>query len=148
MQVMDSPDRELPAAEDVNYWKTGASSPDSWIAKAIQLIQLIEDAGGVVTAEAFGRKAGHSAYVLAFEIDHQEFRIEWPVLVSKSGEEAAARRQAATFIYHDVKAKYMALKVKGPRVAFLEYMVLPDGRPAGMLAAPQLMQAIPRLLTE
>ncbi len=135
---------ELPYAEDVNYWKTGSSSPDSWIAKAIK---QIEDVGGEITAEGFGRAAGHSAYMLGFVFDQEAFKITWPVLESHKGEEMAARRQAATFLYHDVKARCMVVKIKTPRVAFFEYLQLPDGRSAGQLANPELLANVPKMLT-
>ena len=134
----------LPYAEDVNYWKTGASSPESWISKAVK---LIEDVGGTVHEEGFGRSGGHAAYMLGFEIDGHDFKIHWPVLESRGGEEAAARRQAATMLHHDVKAKCMVSKVKTPRVAFFEYLLLPNGQVLGQMASPQLAAAIPKLLT-
>ena len=57
--------------------------------------------------------------------------------------------QAATFLYHDVKARCMVVKIKGPRVAFFEYLLLPNGQPAGTLAAtPQMLASLPKMLTD
>ncbi len=138
------PDTELPYAEDVNYWKTSRSDPDTWIQKA--RIQ-IEDVGGIVHEEAFGRQGSQSAFMLGFELEGESYRISWPVLESCEGNQLAERRQAATFIYHDVKARCMVIKIKGPRVAFFEYAMLPDGRVAGQLANAELMAHVPKMLT-
>lgn len=116
----------LPCAEDVNYWKTGTSAPDTWIAKAIR---HIEDVGGEVKAQGFASRDGQAAYALEFEIDDDQFRLVWPVLETRNGapDDPAARRQAATFIYHDVKAKCMVAKVLGARRALLPYLVTSSG---------------------
>jgi hypothetical protein len=54
--------------------------------------------------------------------------------------------QAATMLYHDVKAKAVSAKVHGVRAAFFQYLALPDGRTAAQLAAPDLTDRYPRLL--
>lgn len=131
-------------AEDLNYWKTGKSSPDTWIDRARKEIEV---AGGTVDNEAFGRDAsGRSAYMLAFSFGADRFRVVWPVLESKSGDERAARIQATTMLYHDVKARYVTAKVLGIRSAFFGYLLLPDGRQAGMVASPELLNAMPKML--
>jgi len=73
----------LPFAEDTNYWKTSQSSADSWMDKTIKLIR---DFGGRVTAEAFGSEpvSGRSAFMLAFEMQGDQFKIIWPVLPSRA----------------------------------------------------------------
>ncbi len=48
-----------------------------------------------------------------------------------------------TIIDQRGEAKCMVLKVKTPRVAFFEYLMLPDGRVLGQVANPQLAAAIP-----
>lgn len=137
---------DLPCAEDVNYWKTGKRSPDALLDNASK---LIEQVGGHVTGRAMGMSMGASAVMLGFEIDGEQFRIVWPVLVTSSGERdtPAARIQAATFVYHDVKAKCMVAKVLGPRLAFFANLLL-DGRPVAEMAAPQLMDSLPKLLED
>ena len=133
----------LPYAEEVNYWRTGKGPADDWIDKAKR---QIEEVGGIVHGEAYGRMDGRHAYMLAFGFGPDDFRIEWPVLESQHGDESAARRQAATFVYHDVKAKCMAVKIKGPRVAFFEYLLL-NGRTMSSYGNPELAAAIPKMLT-
>lgn len=136
---------ELPFAEDVNYWQTGHSSPDVWLVRATA---QIESVGGVVVQEAFGKDAdGHSAYLLTFIINEERYKLMWPVLPTKSGKELAARIQAATLLYHDVKARCMTARVLGPRAAFFTYYLLPDGRPAGFVATPELVAQLPKMLT-
>ena len=132
-------------AEDVNYWQTSTSEPDAWIARAKA---EIKSAGGVVMGEAFGQDAdGRSAYMLAFAFGTEQFRAVWPVLPSKTRNERAARIQAATMLYHDIKAKCVAAKVHGARAAFFPYLLLSDGRVASAATEPALMDAWPKLLT-
>lgn len=131
-------------AEDVNYWKTGTSGPDTWIDKAKAEIKT---AGGRVLNEAFGSSDGRAAFMLEFTFGADRFRVVWPVLTSKTKAERAARVQAATMLYHDVKAKCVSAKVHGARAAFFQYAVLPDGRTAAQVAAPELLEMYPKMLT-
>jgi len=138
---------ELPCAEDVgHYWMTSKTGADGWIDDAMEQIKAI---GGEVLAYAFGIEpgTGRAAYMLRFRVGADSFRIVWPVLPSRTGRERAARVQAATFLYHDVKARCMRAAVFGARAAFFEHLVLPDGRTAGDLAAPELARAVPAMLT-
>jgi hypothetical protein len=132
-------------AEDVNYWKSGTSAPDTWIDRARKEIAA---AGGKVLNEAFGRdEKGRAAYLLDFAFGSERFRAVWPVLRSRAGNERAARIQAATMLYHDIKAKCVSAKVLGVRAAFFQYLTLPDGRTAAQLATPELSERYPKLLT-
>lgn len=132
-------------ADEVNYWKTGNSAPDAWLDRAKREIAT---AGGKVLGEAFGRdESGRAAYMLEFTFGQERFRAVWPVLpVRKPADERAARIQAATMLYHDIKAKCVSAKVHGARAAFFQYLALPDGRTATQLAAPELIAQYPRLL--
>lgn len=134
----------LPYAEDVgHYWQTSQSSPDVWMERAKKIIQ---DLGGEVLADAYGSSSGNAAFMLAFKIKGQNYKVVWPVLPSWSGKTTAAKRQAATMLYHDVKAKAMTASVLGVEVAFFSYMLLPDGRAASELQRPELADAFPKLL--
>lgn len=138
-----TPHSKLPYAESVNYWQTGRSDPDTWIAKTTKLLREV---GGKVTAEAFGKDAtGHSAFMLQFELDGSPFRLVWPVLPTRSGNERAAKIQAATFLYHDIKARCMASVVLGKRAAFMNFLLLPDGRTAGDVATPEIAAQLPEM---
>ena len=97
--------------------------------------------------EGFGSEptTGKSAFMLAFEIEGDNFKVVWPVLPSKRGNEKAARRQAATMLYHDVKAKCLSAVVLGARAAFFSYLLLPDGRTAIEATIPELTNGIPAL---
>lgn len=132
-------------AEQLNYWETSRSSPDVWLAKARKEILRV---GGEVLGEAFGSEtqAGRSAYMFAFKLDGEQFQVVWPVLPSKSQKEIAARRQAATMLYHDIKARCISSKVLGTRTAFFAYLMLPDGRIAGQLADAEMLDAVPEIL--
>lgn len=134
-------------AEDVNYWQTERTptSADKWIDKTKAEIKA---AAGRVLSEAFGSDdQGRAAYMLEFTFGGDRFRAVWPVLPSKTKNERAARIQAATMLYHDVKAKCVSAKVHGTRAAFFQYAVLPDGRTAAQVAAPELLTLYPKQLT-
>jgi hypothetical protein len=132
-------------AEDVNYWKSSATQSDTWIAKAKKEIEH-PAVGGKVIGEAFGSFDGSAAYVIQFKIGEDNFRVMWPVMESRAKDESAARRQAATFLYHDVKAKCMVAKVLGARKAFVGDLLLPDGRTITEAASPETFGNLPRLL--
>lgn len=132
-------------AEDVNYWKTGTSAPDAWIERTKREIVAV---GGMVGPEAFGNDGqGRAAYMLEFSFGRDRFRVVWPVLKSKTKNDRAARIQAATMLYHDVKAKCVSAKVHGMRAAFFQYALLPDGRTAAQVADPEIVNLYPKLLT-
>lgn len=136
---------DLPYAEDVgHYWQTSRSPADIWIDRAKK---TIKDLGGEIIGDAYGSSSGNAAFMLAFKIKGQNYKVVWPVLPSFSGKEGAAKIQAATMLYHDVKAKAMTASVLGVEVAFFSYMMLPDGRMSSELAKPELAEAFPKLLT-
>ena len=97
--------------------------------------------------EGFGGEptTGRSAYMMAFEIEGDKFKVIWPVLPSKRGNESAARRQATTMLYHDIKTKCLSAVVLGARAAFFSYLLLPDGRTAAEASLPELTEGIPDL---
>jgi len=108
----------------------------------------IARAGGSVLAEGFGSEpqTGRAAYMLAFELGGDRFKMIWPILPSKTGHGSAARIQAATALYREVKAACVKAKFLGTRAAFFAYWLLPDGRAASEAAAPELLEALPKLL--
>ena len=135
----------LPYAEDVgHYWQTSQSSPDVWIERAKKVIM---DMGGEILADGFGSAGGRAAFMLAFKFKEQPYKVVWPVLPTYSGKELPAKRQAATMLYHDVKAKAMVASVLGFEVAFFSYMMLPDGRISSELVKSELAATFPKLLT-
>lgn len=142
-------DHKLPYAEDVNYWQTGKSSPDKVLQDAIRQIEGID---GQLIVSAFGQYEGRSAYLLQFQIADDTYKVVWPILPHKrypKSKEAqmdtAAKRQAATFIFHDIKAKCMVAKVLGARPAFFQYLMLPDGRTTTEATGQELASGLPDL---
>lgn len=117
----------LPYAHTLNFWKTGQTSPDKWIEKAKKIIL---DAGGKNLFETFGsHSSGKAGYMIAFELQDEKYKIIWPVLpVKNEGDYVAAKRQAATLLYHDVKNKCLKALVFGFRTAFFDYLMIEDGR--------------------
>lgn len=134
----------LPAAEDVNYWRTGRSAVDSWIDKCCR---LIDEVGGTIIQKGMIWQNGDSVCLLAFSIDGESYRVGWPVLKTRAGDsdDPAARIQAATFMYHDVKAKVMIAKVLGPRCAFIGNLMVTKNSTVGELNNLQLQKALPQL---
>lgn len=131
-------------AEDVNYWKTSKSSPDTWMGRAKCQIERL---GGQIQLEGFGSEpvTGRAAFMLTFVIGNDRFKIIWPVLLSKNGNERAARVQAATMLYHDIKTKCISAAVLGTRAALFSFLMLPDGRTTAEVSTPELMQAMPEI---
>ena len=129
-------------AEQVNYWRTSRSSPDLWLER---IKKLIAKAGGKVLADGFGSDAitGRRLYMLGFELGAERYKIVWPVLPTKTGDEQSAKRQAMTMIYHDVKSRIVSAKVLGARAAFFSYLMLPGGRTVSQIATPELLEALP-----
>ena len=129
-------------AEEVNYWMTSRSSGDDWMDKTKT---LIESFGGLHVDWVYGNQGGRSAYLIQFEFLETPYKIVWPVLESKTGNIRAARVQAATLIYHDVKAKCLTARVLGLRAAFFNYLMLPGGQPAYILQAEEIAEMLPKL---
>jgi len=128
----------LPYAEDIkHYWQTSKSHPDLWLTRARKVIESLD---GVVLAEGFGSTADKAGYMMAFKIGADNFKVHWPVLPSRTGKAGAAKRQAATLLYHDIKAKAMAASVLGVRAAFFPYMMLPNGRVAAELTNAEVQE--------
>lgn len=135
---------KLPWAEDVNYWQTGKSSPETWMERTIKEVNSV---GGKVIGHAYGSdlQSVRSAYMLQFQLGGEPFKITWPVLPSRGRNQKAAQIQAATMLYHDVKARCVSAKVLGGRAAFLTYLQLPDGRNASEAASTELVAALPAM---
>lgn len=130
-------------AEEVNYWQTSQSSADTWLDRSKKEIRAI---GGKITGEAFGSTEGRSAFMLAFDLAEDQFKVVWPVLPSKTKNDKAAKIQAATMMYHDVKSKCISAKVLGGRVAFFAHLLLPDGRAASEAASHELARMLPSII--
>lgn len=131
-------------ADELPYWKTSIADPGTWVDRAA--IE-IERAGGEVLGHACGKLAnGRVAFVLQFKLEGDTFRVVWPVLTPRHEKDlAAARRQAATALYYDVKARCVSARFMGARAAFCAFMLLPDGRSVGDLALNQLAE-LPEIL--
>lgn len=130
-------------AEDLNFWKTGRSSPETWVTRAKKQIETL---GAKIEAEAFGADDTKAAYMLGFSINGEKFSIVWPVMQSWRGDIFAARVQAATMLYHYTKSVCLYAVVVGPRAAFFAHLILPDGSRAAQLSVPELIERVPKML--
>lgn len=132
-------------AEDVNYWQTSKASPDSWLDKAKKEIRTV--GGQVVGSGSFSEDVtGRAGFMLAFKLGDDSFTIKWPVLQSKGGHHQAARRQAATALYHEIKAACVKVKFLGARSAFFAYLMLPDGRTVSEAGSGEFLELLPGLM--
>lgn len=127
------------AEELGHYWQTSRSSPDSWMDKTKK---LIEDHGGVVRSSGYAMLDGREAFMLVFELDGDHYKVVWPVLPTKKSS-LAARIQAATLLYHDVKNRIVSAEVLGNKVAFFSYLLLPTGQTVSEIAYPDLVHILP-----
>ena len=135
---------EGPYAEDINYWKTSPTAPDIWMTKAKR---EVAKAGGQVLGHGTltDGETGRTIFVLTFAFGMDRFKAQYPTLASKAGNERAERRQAATMLYHDVKARCVSAKVLGYRAAFMGFLKLPGGRTVSQTAVPDLLEGLPKL---
>ena len=53
----------------------------------------------------------------------------WKTSRSEAGDHAAAERQAATFLFHHIKAAVLASQIIGNRPAFMQFLPDETGRP-------------------
>ncbi len=137
----------FPFAETVPYWQTSRSTPDTWLDRAEK--EIVKRGGRVnLRALTSGAALGLEAFHFVFDLDGDQYRLTWPVLPTKNGDkQAAARRQAATLLYHDVKAKCVSATVLGTRRAFHSYLYLPGaGKTVSELSDPDFIAALPKLL--
>lgn len=137
---------KLPYAEKINYWKTSKSAPDVWLARAQDIIETL---GGIISIRAMGTTLGRKAFMMEFTFAEDRFRALWPVLPTEyeySDKDKAAERQAATLLYHDVKARSLRCAIFGARNAFFDFLLLEDGRTPAQLSSPELIGCMPKFL--
>lgn len=130
-------------AEELPYFQTSKVGMETWMDKAEE---EIKKAGGTITASGAVQQLTQAAVFIAFELQGETYRVTFPVLESKRGNQKAAKIQAATMLYHDVKARSVAVRVLGAKVAFGGYRVLPDGRTDGQVSTPELVAILPKML--
>jgi hypothetical protein len=126
-------------AEELPYWQTSTTDPDTWIEKTIRILSTL---GGQMKMEAFGKDgAGRGAFILTFTIKGENYRAVWPVMPTQSGKTRAAKIQAATSLYHYVKAISLAAAVIGEKAALFTFLELPDGSTVAENVDTSLLQA-------
>lgn len=128
---------KLPYAHDLNYWKTSKISASGWIEKSSD---LIVKHGGTVLMSAKGKHLDSTAYCIEFSFHQERFKAVWPVLESEyKNEEKACEKQAATMLYHDIKARCLKIAIFGARHAFFDMVLLEDGRMVGQLSNDEIV---------
>lgn len=132
-----------PYGEDVNFWATSTSGPDTWMERTKKQVVTLN---GRVLAEGFGADGeGRAAFMLTFAIGDDQFKVVWPVLPSRKGNTRAARVQAATMLFHYVQGVAIRAVVVGAKEAFFTHLMLPDGRTVGELAELSAHELLPQL---
>lgn len=132
-------------AEDVkHYWETNQNSPDTLIDKAKALIEGVD---GKILGSAIIEQLGKVAFMLAFQIGQEQFKLIWPVLEPKNPKKMkSAKRQAATALLHHVKALVVLAKFFDAKFAFGHYLLLKDGRTVGEVVDSGAFERLPMLL--
>ena len=133
--------------ERVNYAELKAHGFGFVVVKLDQY--LTEEHVTLALTEGFIRESGtgRAAFLIEFLLQDNHFKLIWHVLKSRAGDEKAAKVQAATAMYHDVKAKCLRSIWAGARAAFLEWLLLPNGQTAAEAVSPDLLAAIPALIS-
>lgn len=131
-------------AEDLPYWKTSRSGADEWLEKAKDEIKR---AGGKVVSSLYGDDGtGRAGFMIVFQFGEDRFRMSWQVVQSKTGNQSAGKVQAATMLYHTIKARAVEIRVRGARMAFFGDLLLGDGRTAAEATGEQFLSYLPALL--
>ena len=124
--------------ENLPYWKSSNSSPDTWIDRTIKLI-LDFDGEVINQAQGMDYKSGMAAFQIIFKLQGDTFKIVFPVLEpKKQADMRSAKIQAATILYHDIKARLVSSKILGARSVFFGNLLLENGVTASELENPEL----------
>lgn len=136
-------------AEDVDCWRTGKSrTVSAWLDLAES--QLMQHGAKNVLKSTGTNETGATTFMFAFELNDQKYNLVWPTLPTRSHSESAeraARIQAVTSLYHEVKNCCVVGNRYGKGTGFFAYQMLPDGRTVRQLAAPELVSTIAGYLT-
>ena len=132
------------AAEDLPYWKTGSSSE-----KAItEAKNAITKNGGRIIGDGYLTRNGEGAFFLEFEMHGDSFRIVEKIMYSNTGNEKAAKVQAAASLKHSVKARVNEAVRHGARRAFMHSLLLPDGTTVDQKSNSELLKLFSPMSTD
>lgn len=130
-------------AEEVGaYYNTSRRTPDTVFAMTKK---LIEKRGGWVTRSANIQDGDNELFLIEFIYDKKVYRLSWPVLPTRKSA-LAARRQAATAQYHDVKAALVRADFMGFERAFKTWLAIDAKRTVSDLTHEEISSALPKLL--
>jgi hypothetical protein len=145
---MNQPQKRTIYAEDLPYWRTSKSTLSSWLNKAKREITSIN---GKVTGDGYmtDHENGRGAILITFVLDGTRYAAKWPVLPTRrktEQDEEAAKVQAATALYHDIKNRVVSAKFRGAGFSFLNYQVLQTGQTVSEVADNGFVNRLPMLL--
>lgn len=124
------------SAEDLPYWQTGRSA-DKAITEAKN---AIVKNGGKITGDGFISRNGEGAFFLEFEMHGDSFRVVEKIMYSRTGNENAAKIQAAASLKHSIKARVNEAVRHGARRAFMHSLLLPDGSTVDQKSNSELLK--------
>lgn len=132
-------------AEDLPYWNTSQrTGADEWLEKAKEEIKR---AGGSILSSMYGDdELGRAGFMIRFRFGQDEFRMFWQVVQSKTKNQKKAKIQAATMMYHAIKARAVEVRVRGARAAFYGDLLLTDGRTVVEASEEAFLDRLPALL--
>lgn len=130
-------------AEEVDhYYKTSTRSPETWFEMCRN---LITKKGGKIIRWANADDSGKEVFIIQFSYGQTQYRMHWNVLPTR-GSAIAARRQAVTALYHDIKAALVRAEWFGFDKAFVAWREIGDGRTMSDVTKEEIGSALPKLL--
>lgn len=118
-----------------------------WLEKAADEVRAV--AGNVKGVSEITTDAGSVVFVMIFDLGGDRFKVQWPVLtprVMHPVNAKSAKIQAATALYHDVKARCVTLKFLGSRDAFMPFLLLEGGKTVSEAVPEVFLRALPEVV--
>lgn len=136
---------KLPFGEDIgHYWRTSKKDAGYWLNSVRDMIVSIP--GCKVLKKVDYEENDQNFFLVEFTVGLDWFKIIYPVLpVRQLKDREAARVQAVTLMFHEVKSRMMLIKIFGIHYAFLNYLVADNGKTVSQMAVPELAK-LPILL--
>lgn len=133
-------------AEQANYFGTSQRAADTWLKIAEKELVTV---GGRVLRKAAVEEESHAAFMIEFLLDGDTFRMVYPVMECRKKTPQnfdKAKVQAATFLYHSVKARALDIKILGARVAFGSWLLVDGKRSVADVVRNGSGAALPKML--
>lgn len=133
-------------AEDSNYFGTSSRAAETWLEMAKKELMLV---GGKDIRKAAVEENDTAVYVIEFTLDGDTYRMSYPAMPCKKATSQnlkKAKVQAATFLYHAIKARALDMKILGAKAAFGSFMLVDGLRTVSDVLTGTPSAALPILL--